>query len=246
MQARLRSLTRALAGLGAALLLPGCIDGREEVWVRGDGGGVAEVEYRLPARALRVAGGEAATRRQLAEFLATEPAFTATSHELRVSDGEAVIRVRVEFDSALELGRIAERGGLDKLPPPARHLVGEVRTRVDGRVVTMRRKVVAARALPGSFLLPPSSLEGRRLVQVIHFPRPVRRSNATRVENGGRTLVWERPLEQALREPMVSSFEARFPFPGWMLAGAVVGGLLLVGGMAALVLRLRRGVRLQR
>lgn len=214
-----------------ALAVVSCIDGREEIWLNADGSGRAEVTYSLPASAARFQGGEAGIRKLLDDFLKNTPAITSFSHEVTTRDGRLTVRVRTWFESAQEMGEISKDGSLEKLPPSATGLTGTTEVKLLGRTVDFARTIDAGRALPGSSLLPASQFEGRSLKYIIHLPLATVESNATRVEDEGRTLVWEIPLAQAVRGPLTTRFKAPFPIPRWILftaaGGALAGALVM-------------------
>ena len=81
--------------------------------------------------------------------------------------------------------------------------------------------------------MPASRLAGHRMISIIHLPAPALDSNATRTADGGRTLVWDTPLAEAVKRPVVSRFKMNIPIPPWAVAAvsltiAAAAGLLLV------------------
>ncbi len=209
----------------AACLLCSCIDSHEEVWIHADGSGRAEVRFSLPLAAAALQGGEAGVEKLVGEFLTKNSALTTSSHEVTTTEDRLLIRVNAEFDSALDLEQLASDDAMEKLPSSAHHLAGETDVRLRGRTVDFKRAIAAGSALPGSMFMPASRFEGHRLVYIMHLPVAAKESNATRIENDGRTLIWDFPLSAAVRKPVSLAFKADMPIPRWILfagAGAFV------------------------
>ena len=87
--------------------------------------------------------------------------------------------------------------------------------------------------------MPGSQFAGRSLTYIIHLPEAVTESNATRVENAGRTLVWDFPLATAIQAPVTLHFKANIPIPRWAVASVAATVLLL----AYFVIRWKIGAR---
>ncbi|MES2657800.1 MAG: hypothetical protein V4689_04235 [Verrucomicrobiota bacterium] len=212
-------IVRLLAVITACLLVS-CIDGREEIWLNADGSGRADVTYSLPAAAAKFQGGEDGVKKMLGDFLFNTPAIKNPTCDVTTIDGRLKIHVRGSFDSALELKEISKNGSMEKLPSSATGLTGSTKVTMSGRTVDFSRTIDAGSALPGSFFMPASQFEGRRLSYIVHLPVAAMESNATRIEDEGRTLVWDFPLAQAIKGPFTTSFSAKVPIPAWMLASA--------------------------
>jgi hypothetical protein len=224
--------------LCAVLLLASCIDSREEVWLKADGSGRAEISCSLPASAARFQGGEAGIRKLIGDFLANAPTIQSSSHEVTTANERVNIRVRVAFDSALDLQEISTGDSMAKLPSSAADLAGRVDVKVRGRSVDFTRRISAASALPGAIFMPASNFEGRRLVYIMHLPAAAEVSNATRTENAGRTLIWDFPLGQAIKAPVTTHFSMPIPIPTWLIVAAVALALL-AGWLARVLIRAR-------
>lgn len=221
-------IVRVLASL-AALVLAGCIDSREEVWIDRDGGGRAEIRVEIPTAATRLHGGTTGVRRLIDSFLAESPDIRPTNVTVTTTADRTVVDVAMEFDSALKASEATGGDAIDHLPPAARHLTGEVETRLRGLTLDFNRVISPGEAIPGVSWLPKSQLEGHRLEYIIHLPAVAKTSNATRTENGGRTLVWDIPLATAVQQPFHTSFEMDLPIP-WSKVSAVAIPLSLAGG----------------
>jgi antibiotic biosynthesis monooxygenase (ABM) superfamily enzyme len=233
-----RPIFRVLAIVTACLLVS-CIDGREEIWLNANGSGRADVSYTLPAAAARFQGGEAGIRRLIGDFIKATPGISSSSFEVTTTAERLKIHVLATFDSVLDFKAIAKDPALEKLPSSASHLAGEMTVNVQGRTIGFSRTVSPGKALPGAILLPVSQFTGRKLTYIIHLPEAATESNATRVENAGRTLVWDYPLAEAIQAPPILRFKANYPLPTRAIASVAAVVLLL----AYFVIRWKIGAR---
>jgi hypothetical protein len=218
----------------AASLLASCIDGREELWLEANGSGHAEVSYSLPSSVAKLQGGENGIRELIRDFLAKTPALKSAEYEVKTERDRLNIRVRASFDSAMDLKKISSSGSTDKLPASVSHLLGKVAIETQGQTVNLTRTISPGNALPGSIFMPASKFAGHRLVYIIHLPVTAAESNATRIEDGGRTLVWDFPLAEAIKGPVSTRFKAQIPIPVSLIAAAagffvIIGALLFFG-----------------
>jgi hypothetical protein len=221
-----------------AALLSSCIDGREEFWLRGDGSGAAEVVYEVPAAAAALKGGDDGLRRMLEEWLARRPEIRREHCDVTTTGDRTRIHVRVAFDSALKLLDLSDPESTRTLPAGARHLSGAFDFRLHGRDVELTRTISPGKALFAGLLMPKEEIEGRRLVYTVHLPEAALESNATRTENGGKTLIWDFALADGLKQPLVTRLKTRMPIPAWLVASGAGLAALLLG---VIVTVLRRG-----
>ncbi len=211
----------------AAVMLVSCIDGREEIWLNANGSGRADVSYSLPAAAARFQGGEEGVRRLIGDFLKSTPAISNSSFEVSTDQDRLKIRVQGTFESARDLKRISTGASQEDLPSSANYLAGEFNVDVQGRTVDFSRIIAPGKALPGAIFLPVSRFKDRNLTYIIHLPEAATESNATRVENAGRTLVWDFPLASAIQNPVTLRFKANIPVPRWAVTSVAATVLLL-------------------
>lgn len=235
----LRSIIRILTPVVAGSLVS-CIDGHEEVWLNADGSGRAAITYDIPAAAARFQGGEDGVTKMLGEFLKSTPAMRDSSFEVATHNGRMMVHVQASFDSALELKNISKDRSMGKLPSSATGLTGYTTVNVNALTVDFSRTIDAGSALPGSCFMPASQFEGRGLSYVIHLPVAAIESDATRIEDEGRTLIWNFPLAQAIKGPVTTRFKAKIPVPTWIYCS---GGatLLTTGFLAFITIRKIRG-----
>jgi len=207
-------------GCLSAIPLVSCIDGREEIWLNANGSGHADVSYSLPAMAASLQGGEDGIRQLIAEFLKGNPAISSSSLEVSTAEDRLKIRVRASFDT-LKLREWSQAAPLGKLPSSAKFMAGEVSVQLEGLTANFARTINPGKALPGAVFMPTSQTKGRALTYIIHLPKAATESNATRTEDGGRTLIWEYPLAKAIQNPITTRFTAPIPVPLWISASVV-------------------------
>lgn len=235
-------IVRLAACLGA-LMIVSCIDGREEYWLNEDGSGNAAISYTLPAVAATFQGGESGVDQLLANFLKSNAALTSSSHLVSIRDKRITVAVKFTFDSVMDLRKFSLGGSSEKLPPSADNLIGNIDLKLVGRQVCAERIIAVGKALPGASLLPSSQLEGHQLSYTVHLPVVASVSNATRTADGGRTLVWDFPLTDAVRVPQIIRFQAPVPIPLAWLVGAITVLMVLVMAIFVFVRRWRRNSR---
>ncbi len=233
-----RCLAR-LTVLAAVILLESCFDGREEYWVDASGGGCADITYCLSASAVAMHGGNDKIRDAVNAFLKDSPAITHSACEVVTEGDHTRVRVRAIYGSAMDLMDTMKDQSINRLPSAAVHLAGEVKTTLHGRTIDVTRTVSVAKAVPGCLLLPGSAFAGKRMVYIIHLPASPTGSNATRTDDGGRTLVWDIPLSQAVKTDSVIHFNLLIPIP-WLLVSAAGVVVLPTLGLTFWLLRRRR------
>lgn len=221
-----------------SLQLPSCIDGHEEVWIEPDGSGRAEITYSIPARAAQLKGGDAAVTDMIRGFLAATPEISQSTCEVRTEADTTRIRVSTTFESALDLKNATNGLRSAPLPPAASHLAGVVATTLEGRTLDFTRTIQPGKALPGSSLLPNSTFQGHHLTYIIHLPAVPGSHNATRTENRGRTLIWEKSLKEAVRAPIITHFRMDVPIP-WKWIAPIAAGIGFLAIITARLLRKR-------
>ena len=239
---RVGLLVRTLALLLCALVVS-CIDGHEEYWLERDGSGRAELVYDVPAAMASAMGGVEGVRETLDRFVRETPTLYDATREVSRSGDRLKVVLKARFHSVEDLikavsgdSALGSADGTSPLDP----LIGDFDVKQEGLKVFFRRTVRPGRALPGASLLMADRLKGRKLEYVLHLPVPAKRSNASRLEDGGRMLVWECPLDSGKLRPLPLEFEAEMPLPLAWIAGGAGGAALAVAVVALGVRRLRR------
>ena len=236
------AVTRSIL-IAVALLFTSCLDVREEYWFQGDGGGRADITYSISAMAARMYGGEPGIRRMIDGFLADTPAITSSSYQIVTAGTTMRVRLQLGFASARDLEKVASGASLKHFPSVASYLLGSIRMEMRGTTLNFRREIFPAKALPQAVFLPDSRFAGHRLLYIMHLPVVATESNATMLLDDGRTLVWEIPLERAIKSPVVTRFKTHIPVP-WGMVSAACLALVPVGGLAFFVVRKVRRRRL--
>lgn len=148
----------------------------------------------------------------------------------------ASVEIKISTDSVLSLRDLKKGGGSTKMPAAAVDLAGKFEVHRQGLDIDFARTIRVREALGlASFAVRDDDRRDRRLTYIIHLPTPASQSNANEVLNGGKTLIWDSSLGDALQQPLVTRFKARVPIPRTVWLGAGLIGLALSG----LLLRLR-------
>lgn len=222
------------------LLLTSCIDSREEIWLNPSGSGKVRITVSVPSSAIALRGGSDAITTSIDTLLSRHPGVSSVHKEITTADNRSTIDVSFEFDSALKLSSsMAESADDPDIPAPLRHFMGRTTLRQDGLGITGERVIHIEKAIPGSGLLA-SATTGNRLQTILHLPLAASEHNATRVENGGNTLIWDIPLATAMRSAHIQRVQVRAPKP--LLAGIIITAAVFVGA-AILLWRSRRRLR---
>ncbi len=211
-----------------AILLVSCFDGREEIWIEADGSGRADVTYSVPAAVAKLKGGENGIRTFVEEFLKSKEVLESPKCEVWTENDTLHVRVTASFKSALKLKELSKGSADKKMPAAAAYLAGKVTAQVRGLEIDFSRTISPGLAMPGHSFMPASQFEGHKLTYIFHLPTVATKSNATRIENGGRTLLWEIPLAEAMKHPVTTSFHAPLPIPTWAIALAIAVVLLVI------------------
>jgi hypothetical protein len=206
-----------------------CIDVREEIWIQSDGSGRAAIKAEMSAAIARLHGGETGIRKQIGELLETYPAIRDPRIEITTADGKVRVLTRFSFESATDLMVPPKPPTATPKPTRASHLIGEIQTAQDGRTLRISRSTKPGKAFPGSSLLPSSQFEGYNLTTILHLPSRPLASNANRVENDGKTLVWQQTLAQALKNPAEQQLSLQAPIPWAPLVGTATAVTVTCG-----------------
>ena len=217
---------RFLTGL-ACLLLGACFEAREEIWIDRGGSGRAELSYTLPGSAVSLAGGAEMLEDKIRDLIGSQPELRLDAVSVTSAGDDAVVTVKLSADSMLALLDLKKSEELEQLPSSVEDLAGNFDVRLRGLDIDFSRKIDIGKAMGiASLAVGANDRRNRRLVAIIHLPKPALESNATRTEGHGRTLVWEATLGEALRKPVITRFRASMPIPWY---AHLVAALLLLG-----------------
>lgn len=232
-------LMRFLAGL-ACLTLSACFDIREEFWIKRDGSGRAELTYVVPGSATMLAGGATGIESKIRNLVATQPKLRLEDVSVTEEGDRAKIAVKISTDSMLALADLKKGDGFKNMPSAAVDLAGSFDVRLSGLMVDFSRTVRVKEALGWAALgIGAEDRANRHLTYIAHLPTVAKETNATSIEDGGKTLIWDSTLGEALKQPLVTTFRARMPIPtvAWFAASLII--LAVVG----LALRIRSMLR---
>lgn len=211
-----------------ASLLTSCYDGKEEFWLNENGSGSLEGTYDIPTTALLLGGGEAELRRSLDTWLKDAPDVRCEKLEITTTGDRTKLHFRIAFTSVMKFIDAAKPEKSKKIAPTFQHLTGLFDVKVTGRDLDFSRTVSPNKAFAGGLFMPKKEIEGRRLLYVMHLPVVPEESNATRTEDGGKTLVWDYALADGLKKPILTHLKAKIPIPTWAIAGAAGLGVVVL------------------
>lgn len=235
----LRHIAHWMALMGS-LLLGSCIDSREEFWLEANGSGRAQMQFSIPTSAASMCGGNEGIRRMIDHLGQSGPTLHHFHHTITTKADRTRIDISFAFDSPRDLEALREGEAFKTLPGAATHMAGEVKTEIHGLSVDYQRTIAVGKAMPGAFLLPESKFAGCHLLTIMHLPVVASRTNATRVENGGRTLIWDTPMAKAVKSPVIHQVEFPIPIPRVIYLG--LAALVIIAG----ILTQRRRAKLMR
>lgn len=231
---RHRLLIRISTGLFACLLLSGCFDVHEELWVNRDGSGKAELTYVIPASAVFMLGGTEGVEEKIRSMISRQPPLSLDALEVKETEDGVRISGTVSAKSMLSLLDLKKGESSRELPAAALDIAGNFDVRLQGLDIDLTRTVKVREALGlMSLAVGKEEREKRRLVCILHLPMPPEESNAMTIEDGGKTLKWETTLGDALKKPLVTHVRARMPIPtaAWYAAALLVVALIALGRM---------------
>lgn len=236
---------KGIALAAITLVLNSCLDGKEEYWFDANGSGRIESEYRLPGFAIASMGGEAELRSKIEAFFKKEPSITLVKLDIAGRGSQTVLQVEAQFDSIKDFAKLFESKPAvegapksDDLPEPLRNLLGEFDIKRQGLTIHFDRTITPSK-LFGQGLLAPSTkqLEGHQLQYIMHLPTVPEEHNAHQIGDDGKTLIWDYPLNVAMKQPIKTNFRTPIPLPWWiwpLLAAIILACAWLVRRLFAL------------
>ncbi len=227
---RLRHIAHWMALMGS-LFLASCIDSREEFWLEANGSGRAQMQFSIPTSAASMCGGNEGIRRMIDQLRQSAPTLRHFRDTITTKADRTHIDVSFSFDSPADLEKLRDGEAFKTLPGAATHMAGEVKTEIHGLSVDYQRTIAVGKAMPGAFLLPESKFAGCNLLTIMHLPVAASRTNATRIENAGRTLIWDTPMAKAVKSPVNHHVEFPIPIPRVVYLGlatlVIIAGILI-------------------
>lgn len=222
------------------LALCSCLDIHEEVWIKPNGSGRAQLRYTVPEGPSILSGGASGVERLIREIIEEQEALTLERLEVVPANGELQIAVDLTTDSMLSLLDLKGSERFRDLPDSSVGVMGEFDVRVQGLTMEFTRTIRVDKALGlASIAISREEKSRRSLTYILHLPNPPKKANSDSTEDHGRTLVWKRSLGRALKDPVVIHFQGKMPLPRW-----IVPTVAAVAFLAALsALRLWRRLR---
>lgn len=227
-------------------LLSSCIEGDEEIFLNADGSARMIAVYSLPA--IIFSDEDAAKmKEQIAKELGEEEKINLLTNKIERSSGKQVITIEIEAANILDLEALMDKGEDENKQDASKSeqvldaLLGELSFRREGLAAGVNRKV-DLKPLLDKFVGErwPSMLGDSEFRYTVHFPKPVKASNAHEVSNGGKTVKWAYKLNECGENPIELDVVTSVPLPWWVYAILVILILLLLLGAWKMVCWARR------
>lgn len=225
------------------VLLGGCLDGQEEMFIGKDGTARVRAVYRVPA-AIFSAGDAEQLRKTIAEEIGDHEHLELITNTAGEENGERVITLEIKTDDVMALENALPRHAPgEKISRADRiwhTLVGKVSVGMEGLSVSMSRDVNLGPVLEKHLGKNGAALMGdAEFRYVIHLPEAAQTSNAHEIVNDGRTLRWTYRLRECGSKPIELRFVAPVPVPWWAYALIALLFVVIAWGVRAVVVRLR-------
>lgn len=235
-------MLRNLLACLLCLVLASCFDIREEIWIHEDGSGRMQFDYAFPSEALLVVGGTEGIEGDLRKIFDAEPDLRLNELTIEPDGDDIHLRIVASTDSLLALRDLKESHAFQALPRASSDLAGTFEVKVRGLAIDARRTIDFQRALGlAALAIGKDQRDRRHVTYIFHLPTPALEHNATRTEDAGRTLVWQRTLGEALDQPLVTQFRTRIPLPWWTWALLVL--VIALPAVLIILWRRRRSAR---
>ena len=226
-----------------ALLLAGCIEGEEEIWLEPDGSGRLEASYKMPPSVMQSFGGPEELARTLEEAAARDRHVHLTRISHRTDRGSIIFEFAGTFDDLRKLCTFPQRQLRDPdnpdQPVPAEALFGVTNLKITPFKISLQRTVDISGVLPKNFKRAPALLGKSNFHYILNLPVEARMSNASNLLETPRKLEWTFLLRDHATEPMILTAEGRLPVPRWLWFAAIALLIALLA-ITSLAFRTRR------
>lgn len=202
------------------LVLSGCIEGEEEIWLNPDGSGRIEARYKMPSAVAKRIGEPDELVRVLQEAAERDPHVEITSLTHTAEGGGVTLLFSGTFDDLNKLASFPRRQLRDASKPDKRVkaevLFGEAEMSISEDAIIYDRKVDISWLLQStpaakSIARMPALLGKSNLNFILNLPGAARESNASSQSEEGRRLEWNFLLKEHATEPMSMTAEATLP-----------------------------------
>ena len=238
----MRGLFCCLLALGA-ILLGGCIDGQEEIFIGADGTARVKAIYRMPAMIFSEKDGED-LKATIDQEVGGHENLKLITNKVEKENAERVITLEIQTDDLMALGEVLPEHPSDEEVSNADKIwhviVGRIKVNMAGLSVTMSRDVDLGPLLDEHLGKSSATLLGdAQFRYTIHLPEAAETSNAHEVVNEGRTLKWIYNLSECGKNPISLTMVAPMQWPLWIYGVAAVLLMAIMWVIYAAVRRLR-------
>lgn len=227
MPSALHLLRIALLGLGV-VLLSGCIEGREEIWLKVDGSGRLKASYRMPHVIMGQFGGAEQLTTTLREAAERDPHVDLSEISYRSEKRDIILEFEGTYDDLRKLCTFPQRqlrhpDDPDK-PVKAEILFGVTDLTISAKEISLHRTIDISSIIPKRLQKNPKLLRDSQFHYVLNLPVSATETNAHVLPADRRRLEWVFLLRDHVTEPMVLTARGPLPIPWWvwLLAGLVL------------------------
>lgn len=220
------ALRCGLLALGV-LLLSGCIEGREELWLNPDGSGRLQATYRMPHVIMGQFGGAKKLTTTLREAAERDPHVDLSEISYRSEKGDIILEFEGTFDDLRKLCTFPQRQlrhpDDPEKPVKAEILFGITELTI-AKEISFHRTIDISSILTKQLKKKPSLLRDSQFRYVLNLPVSATASNAHKLSSDRKRLEWTFLLRDHVTEPMILTARGPLPVPKyiWVLAGLVI------------------------
>ncbi len=238
---------RVALTLGALLACVGCIDYEEEVWLKEDGSGTAQITVKLPEQLMAMAGGAKPpfSKEEAGKGFADSPGIRVVKVEEIHDAGTVGFRVHLSFDSLGHLEQSLRRrqtNGASVAGSGQLSLARHGSSVHFHRLVTPNKPAGKSSRDPSAESMVAIFFANHFMTYRYHFPYKISSANTTQIDPKTNTAEWKFPLAQAVSGDLEMQADLK-PQASltWIWAATGVGGALVLA-IAILALSRRRTV----
>jgi tRNA threonylcarbamoyladenosine modification (KEOPS) complex Pcc1 subunit len=213
------------------LLLSGCIEGEEEIFLSANGAARVVAVYRVPSMLLSAEDAHDLQSSIEAEVGGVKN-LTLRTNRVELHNGYRVIMLEITTEDVASLeGALVEHDptvAMSKGDKILHAIIGRISVSIDGLNVHLNREIHLKTLLDEYLGSSGSSMLGdSAFCYTVHLPGAAESSNAHEVLDDGRTLIWRHRLADCSKAPIHLSVTTSIPIPWWVY---------LLGGLSVLAL----------
>lgn len=210
-----------LAPLALALLLSGCLEGEEEIWLAADGSGRFQASYKMPPAIMNSFGSAEGFVDTLKAAAERDKHVDLTQITHRRERGSVLVEFAGTFDDFRMLCTFPKRQLRDPhhpdQPVQSEALFGTIDLKITPLKISYDRSIDLSAVLPKSIKRAPAILDDSTFRYILHLPVEASTSNAANFPDAAQRLEWTFLLKDYASKPMKLHAEGRLPWPRGIL-----------------------------